>query len=208
VIPAAARSDAGAFAYRLLRLDPQALIRLRPAGPDRVQLWAVLPFGVLATRTIAADATSDTTVAAADLLARLDDPGLPPPTRRDAQWRGPLPPAVVPAVEQLPVADVVRLAQAASETLRAATTGGVAGRAVGERVLRDALLDHVAVVVTGPDGRSVDVPQRLVQALVRMNFHGRGSDGMVTVRAAGAWVGLSGEYGAVWFAVRSALRLS
>ncbi len=208
MIAATARADAGAFAYRLVRLDPQAVIRLRPVGDGLAQLWAMLPFKVLATRTIATDLDTDTTIAAADLLARLDDPHLPPATRRDAQWRWPLPPARVPVVERLPVADVVGLARAAEATLRTAAAEGVGARAVGERVLRDALLDHVAVVVTGPDGQSAQVPQRLVQGLVRMNFHGSGRDGMVTVRASAAWTGLAGEYGSVWLAPTSPLRLS
>ncbi|MGW5671760.1 hypothetical protein ACWEVO_28055, partial [Micromonospora sp. NPDC003776] len=74
---------------------------------------------------------------------------------------------------------------------------GVAGRAVGQRALRDALLDHVAVVVTPDDAPAspVEVPQRLVQGLVRMGFLGAGE---VQVRVAGRWVGLVGPYGAAW----------
>jgi hypothetical protein len=208
VIPAGSRPDVGAFAYRLLRMDPRALVRLRPVGNGRVQLWARLPFEVLVTRTVTADLDADTTIAAADLLKRLDEPELSEPRRRDAEWRWPLPPATVPVVESVPVPEIVGLARAASSTLRTATTEGVGARAVGERVLRDALLDHVAIVVTSPDGRSVEVPQRLVQGLVRMNFHGNASDGLVTVRASGSWRGLSGEYGSVWFAASSPLRLS
>ncbi|TBL28824.1 hypothetical protein EYA84_26115, partial [Verrucosispora sp. SN26_14.1] len=85
-----------------------------------------------------------------------------------------------------------------------AAAHGVAGRAVGQRALRDALLDHVAVVVTPDDepGRPVEVTQRLVQGLVRMGFLGAAGDspesGAVQVRAAGRWVGLVGPYGAVW----------
>ncbi|MFC7480807.1 hypothetical protein ACFQX7_13315 [Luedemannella flava] len=187
MIPPDARADVGAFAYRLSRLDPLAVVRLRPAGPGLVQLWGMLPFKVLASRTIAAHLDGDVTLAAADLLARLDDPELPPPVRRDSAWMWPLPPMNVPAVEGLPVDEVVGLARAAEETLRTASAEGVGDRPVGERVLRDALLDHVAVVVTAEGGRSVEIPQRLVQGLVRMNFHGSGRDGLVTVRASGSW---------------------
>ncbi|MGC1213407.1 MAG: hypothetical protein WA890_19325, partial [Micromonospora sp.] len=90
------------------------------------------------------------------------------------------------------------IADAAAGTLRVAATEGVAGRAVGQRAVRDALLDHVAVVVTpddSPDTR-VEVPQRLVQGLVRMGFVGPGA---VQVRVAGRWVGLVGQYGAGWW---------
>ncbi|RBJ00939.1 hypothetical protein DRA43_20010, partial [Micromonospora provocatoris] len=84
-------------------------------------------------------------------------------------------------------------------TLREAATHGVAGRAVGQRVLRDALLDHVAVVVTPDEAprTPVEVSQRLVQALVRMGFLGAGGDD-VQVRTAGRWVGLVGPFGAAW----------
>ncbi|PSK61977.1 hypothetical protein B0E53_06114 [Micromonospora sp. MH33] len=101
------------------------------------------------------------------------------------------------AVEALPGAEVRRIATAAAGTLREASTHGVAGRAVGQRALRDALLDHVAVVVTpdDPPGAPVEVPQRLVQGLVRMGFLGAGD---VQVRIAGRWVGLVGPYGAAW----------
>jgi hypothetical protein len=93
---------------------------------------------------------------------------------------------------------------AAEATLRAAVTGGVRGRAVGERVLRDALLDHVPVVVLADDGTRVDVPQRLVQAVVRMGFlglapaGGEPAGGAVEVRVARGWVGLAGAFGAGW----------
>ena len=75
----------------------------------------------------------------------------------------------------------------------------MAGRAVGQRVLRDALLDHVAVVVTPDEAprTPVEVSQRLVQALVRMGFLGAGADD-VQVRTAGRWVGLVGPFGAAW----------
>ncbi|MEV4765205.1 hypothetical protein AB0J89_21570, partial [Micromonospora chokoriensis] len=80
-------------------------------------------------------------------------------------------------------------------------------RAVGQRALRDALLDHVAVLVTPEEAPAVpvEVPQRLVQAVVRMGFLGA-ADGPSTgpgepnvqVRVAGRWVGLVGPYGAAW----------
>jgi hypothetical protein len=93
---------------------------------------------------------------------------------------------------------VHRVAAAAAETARTALDEGVGGRAVGSRRVRDALLDHVPIVVETTDGR-VDVPQRLVQAVIRMNFVG-GPDGPpVGVRRAGPWVGLVGAYGAGWY---------
>jgi hypothetical protein len=204
--------DAGAFLARLVRLDPGAPIRLRPAGvPGRTALWARLPWQVLVVRTVAAEPGADVTVAAAELLAELERGGAALPVRRDADWRWPLPPPRSRPVETLPAGDLRRIADAAAGTLRTATEHGVAGRAVGQRALRDALLDHVAVLVTpdDPPGPPVEVPQRLIQGLVRMGFLGAGGvapdggvgaggHGGVQVRVAGRWVGLVGPYGAAW----------
>ncbi|MET8908242.1 hypothetical protein [Micromonospora sp. NPDC004551] len=191
-------ADVGAFLARLVRLDPATLVRLRPVpGAGRTALWARLPWDVLVVRTVSGAAPGDVTVGAGELLAELSAGGDALPRRRDDGWRWPLPPAASRAVEALPGAEVRRIAAAAAGTLREAATHGVAGRAVGQRALRDALLDHVAVVVTpdeAPDA-PVEVPQRLVQGLVRMGFVGAGD---VQVRVAGRWVGLVGPYGAAW----------
>ncbi|TDC66418.1 hypothetical protein E1258_02760 [Micromonospora sp. KC207] len=237
-------ADAGAFLARLVRLDPAALVRLRPAEPatppgvrvgdpsapgrsdggsgaggpaaatGRTALWARLPWGVLAVRTVAGTGCGDAAVPARDLLAALSSGAGELPARRDAQWRWPLPPPASRPVELLPAGELWRIAEAAAGTLREAAAHGVAGRPVGQRVLRDALLDHVAVVVTpdDPSGPPVEIAQRLVQGLVRMGFLGRpGSaagaaaspgagvgSGDVQVRMAGRWVGLVGPYGTVW----------
>ncbi|RKN42115.1 hypothetical protein [Micromonospora endolithica] len=200
-------ADAGAFLARLVRLDPAAVVRLRPgAAPARTALWARLPWGVLVVRTVAGDGPGDVTVAAGELLAELAAGGPALPARRDAQWRWPLPPGTSRRVENLPAVQLRRIAEAAAGALRDATAHGVAGRAVGQRAVRDALLDHVPVVVTpdDPSGAPVEVSQRLVQGVVRMGFLGPdgagapGGVGDVQVRAAGRWVGLVGPYGAAW----------
>ena len=191
-------ADAGAFLARLVRLDPATLVRLRPVpGAGRTALWARLPWGVLVVRTVTGTSPGDITVAAGELLAELTAGGGALPRRRDDGWRWALPPAASRAVETLPAEDVRRIAAAAAGTLREAAAHGVAGRAVGQRVLRDALLDHVAVVVTPDDAPDVpvEVPQRLIQGLIRMGFLGAGD---VQVRVAGRWVGLVGPYGAAW----------
>ncbi|MEU6202396.1 hypothetical protein ABZ814_02230 [Micromonospora musae] len=197
-------ADAGAFLARLVRLDRSAPVRLRPVGADRIALWARLPWQVLVVRTVAGSGGGDVAVGAADLLAELERSGPALPPRRDAQWRWPLPPSASRPIEVLPAAEVWRIARAAAGTLRTASEQGVAGRAVGQRALRDALLDHVAVLVTpdDPPGPPVEVPQRLVQGLVRMGFLGApeqpGPVADVQVRVAGRWVGLVGPYGAAW----------
>jgi hypothetical protein len=232
VVDPADRADAGAFLVRLMRLDPGALVRLRPAGAA-TELWARLPFGVMVVRTLARTSSVDMTLAAADLLREVSGP-----VRRDAEWRWPLPSSRGRAVEAIPAHEIARVAAAAARTLRTAAVEGVGGRAVGERVLRDALLDHVPIVVTADDGQRVEVSQRLVQAVVRMGFLGRvtgpalsdtpesatdthgsvtngdhpttitTSDNSVTVRLAMGWIGLDGLHGSAWYRPISPLRLS
>ncbi len=191
--------DAGAFLARLTRLDPSAPVRLK-AGSGRTALWAHLPWDVLVTREVAGAGPVDATVAAAELLGVLAEGGDRLPARRDAQWRWPLPPPAADTVESIAGAEVSRLAAAAAGTLREVAAGGLAGRSVGQRAVRDALLDHVALVVSPPGGAPVEVSQRLVQAVSRMGFLGpEDPAGQQTrVRVAGRWVGLSAPYGVAW----------
>ncbi|WP_422773577.1 hypothetical protein ACN28C_12100 [Plantactinospora sp. WMMC1484] len=216
--------DAGAFLARLTRLDPGAVVRLRPGGAaDRTVLWARLPWGVLVARVVAGAGPGDATVSAAELLTELGRGGAALPRRRDADWRWPVPGSSGTVVETIDGAELRRIAVAAAETLRGAASEGVAGRAVGQRALRDALLDHVAVVVTGAEpagaggpatGREgtagigssgedsrIEVSQRLVQAIVRMGFlssPGPAGQDAVQVRIAGRWVGLAAPFGVAW----------
>lgn len=196
MIPPEVRADVGAFLGRLLRLDKAAVVRLVP-GVGSTALWAHLPFGVLVVRGIPAIGGRDVTVRAEELLDSLSgDATLP--ASRDPDWRWLLPPSTGRRVEEVPAAEVLRVAAAAAETARTVLDEGIGGHAVGSRRVRDALLDHVPIVVETADGR-VDVPQRLVQAVIRMNFVG-GPDGPpVGVRRAGPWVGLAGAYGAAWY---------
>ncbi|HEX5200929.1 MAG TPA: hypothetical protein VFW27_13440 [Actinoplanes sp.] len=198
--------DAGAFLARLTRLDPGAPVRLRGSG-GRTALWARLPWEVLVTREVAGRGPDDATVSAAELLSVLAAGGPELPTRRDAQWRWPLPPKIAETVETVSTAELSRLAAAAAGTLREVSAGGLAGRAVGSRAVRDALLDHVALVVTPSAGEPVEVSQRLVQAISRMGFLGPGGAGVpdTRVRIAGRWVGLSAPYGVAWLQTVSKL---
>ncbi|HEX8346903.1 MAG TPA: hypothetical protein VF657_19510 [Actinoplanes sp.] len=209
-------ADAGAFLARLVRLDPASLVRLRApdGGPvvagGRTALWARLPWDVLVTREVAGSGPADATVSAAQLLDRLAAGAGELPPRLDAQWRWPLPPRRRRVVESVSGDELGRLAAAAAGTLREAETGGVAGRAVGRRALRDALLDHVALVVTPPDGEPVRVPQRLVQAVSRMGFLGpAGVDGPEPkVCVADRWVGISAPYGFAWLRMVNSLTVT
>jgi hypothetical protein len=192
--------DAGAFLARLTRLDRSLPVRLRSGSAGRTALWTRLPWGVLVTRDVSGPGPGDVTVSAADLLSVLAAGATDLPARRDADWRWPLPPVRVQAVESVASAELSRLAAAAAGTLREVTAGGLAGRAVGQRAVRDALLDHVALVVTPSEGDAVEVPQRLVQAVSRMGFLGPADVDSPSTRVcvAGRWVGLSAPYGVAW----------
>jgi hypothetical protein len=195
--PPADQGDLAAFLGRVAGLDPAAVVRLRAAG-DRVTGFAMLPFGVLVSRTVAAAADpADVTVGAADLLAALersaggDGPdGVGWPARRDVEWRAALPPAGEwQRLDAVP-GDVVRaLVRAGREALRAVPAG--AAGAAGE-----SLLDHESLTVTG-GGRTAVLPLRVLSALTRMGFLG-GEPDLVVVSAAGGWTRLAGAYGSAY----------
>jgi hypothetical protein len=117
------------------------------------------------------------------------------PAAVDAQWRWPLPPHAGAPVEELPAAEVRRVADAAAKVVRDAIAEGVGGRAVGTRRIRDAMLDHVPFVIDH-EGVRFDVPQRQVQGLVRMGFLGADP---VAVRRAARWTGLTATHGSCWY---------
>jgi hypothetical protein len=194
-------ADAAAFLSRLVRIDPRAVVRLRPLdGPGRVALWARLPWDVLVTRTVAGSRSDDATVGARELLAELSGGTAQLPARRDSDWRWALPPGGGETVETIPADAVRALGAAAERTLREAASGGLAsGRVVGDRVLRDALLDHVPIVVETPSTvEPIPVPQRLVQAVVRMGFLPKAGEPAVRVLVDGRYIGLAAQYGVAW----------
>jgi hypothetical protein len=184
-------ADVAPFLARLTRLERDTVVRLRPAGTGTVALWGRVPWGVLVTRTVPGPVLPDTTVGAAALLHALTEGDRSLPPARDADWRWAVPPRSSRAVEELPAAELRRVGTAAAETLRAAR-----GR-IGERILRDALLDHVPIVVTA-EGEKIEIRQGLVQAMLRMAFMSTNEGAQVTVRVAGTWVGLTADFGATW----------
>jgi len=199
-----ATGDVEAFLGRLVRLDRVALVRVR-RGVDGSTLWGQVPWNVLVSRSVAGPlgADGDMVVRARDWLAAGgDDAAINGLLRRDAEWRLALPADDRVVIEAIPAAELRSLGAAAADTLRAAEAGGVGGRAVGARAVRDALLDHVAIVVSAGE-RRVEIPQRLVQAVVRMDFvpptGAPGGVGPVRVVRAGRWIGLAADYGTAWW---------
>ena len=103
-------------------------------------------------------------------------------------------------METLPAATVQRLGAAAAEAVRAGR-----GR-VGDRMLRDALLDHVAIVISTGD-EEIPVRQSMIQAVLRMGFMSTDGHGQITVRIGGKWVGLAAEHGSVWLQTTPSLTI-
>ncbi|MEU5870067.1 hypothetical protein AB0A73_00730 [Glycomyces sp. NPDC047369] len=168
--------DGPAFAARVARLDPEAPVLVRDG-----RLWATLPIGVLAVR--AAEGLPDGVYRAADLAAGSAE------QQPEASWRGRLPQRPWTVVETVPAAAVADIDRKAGDALRERRGSGV-----GDRRLRDAMLDHVALTVEH-GGAHYPVQVRLVAALCRMGFLG---DEPVKVLRSGRRLGLSGTFGAVW----------
>lgn len=195
------RADAGAFLTRVLRLDPGALVRLRRAGPS-VQLWSWLPLDVLVTRQVAGQLElGDSTVAVADLLARLDSDQarVTLPHSQDARWRGALPGSSSwQRLDAVPAADLLAIVRAGADTFRTAALSSDPSR-VGE-----ALLDHESLTVADDD-TTVAVPLRVLQALARMGF--LRPDGQVVVAVSPTWLRCDAAYGSVYRRRAGALSL-
>ncbi len=200
------REDAGAFVARVVRMDGQALVRLRnvapriapagaapvsgsPAGP-RVQLWSTTPFDSLVTRTVAGRVDpGDATVHAANLLPGLAvsrsadvDPG----PVVDPLWRTQLPPTSGwVLVDTVPVGVINEL-----------TGIGLAGARDNPSPVGGtptALLDSEVLTVSGA-GYTVVVPMRCLFALSGMGFAGELD---IRVFATDAWIRLDATFGAV-----------
>jgi hypothetical protein len=207
-----AGADLDLFAARAAAMDAGALVRVRGTGTG-VTVWALLPYGVLIGRGVAARlvGADDVTVAAAELSASMTElppdasgRALPPdasgsaaagqvvdlPQSRDAQWRG-----------SLPGGSFVRLDEVPSEVLRQLATAGrrafdelrrQPGTPAGSQVAGEALLDSEVLRVSGEAG-AVGVPLKLVNALHRMRFLGAGP---VRVAMNPGWLRLAATYGA------------
>ncbi|MFC5287418.1 hypothetical protein ACFPM7_10180 [Actinokineospora guangxiensis] len=189
----AERENLGAFVARAVRLDQQAVVRLRARGDGAVEAWVSTPFDVLATRSARAELTpTDVTVAAPDLLAGLAvarDDSIDPGHPRDMQWRSPLPPAKHwQVVDHVPAKTIAELADKGL---------AVARENVGPQGTPPAsLLDQTVLTVEG-DGLAVKVPLRCLFALSGMGFLAEPDDTHIRITATDAWMRLDARYGAV-----------
>jgi hypothetical protein len=191
VAPGEHRRDAGVFLARVVRLDPAGLVRVRPSGPEHLTLWAQLPFDVLVARTVAGNCQDDVTVAAAELLSVVTPHGaggtVELPRRRDAEWRGSLPPERGwQHLDDVPADVVQHLLAAGEKAFRAADAAQAAG---------ESLLDHETLKVRGDQAGSPEaaVPFRLLLALARMAF--LSPQQPVAVSVLGPWLRLTAAYG-------------
>lgn len=202
------------FLGRAARIDPGMLVRLRAdARAGTVAAYARLPFGVLAGRTVLGallDGT-DLTVGAADLAAgiaagaeaqagdarptgRVVDVVLP--GRRDAQWRGSLPPpAGWRRLDTVPVVDVRGLVAAGVRAFRAAQDPTAGSRAAQQAA--EALLGQDALTVSDRDV-SVVFPLRVCHAAWRMGFLGASDDADCAVSVSGRWARLAAPFGSTY----------
>lgn len=189
----AERDDLGAFVARAVRLDSEALVRLR-ARRGRVDAWVASPFDTLVTRSVAGQVLpADLTVAGSGLLAALAVSGaavIDPGHARDMLWRSELPPDQGwQQVDQVP-ADVLSDLADRGATVARQHPGPHGAPPTG-------LLDQKVITVSGA-GYDVRVPLRCLLALSGMGFLG-GHHAAETVRvsATDSWLRLDARYGAV-----------
>ncbi|MGH3796522.1 MAG: hypothetical protein ACRDSP_16725 [Pseudonocardiaceae bacterium] len=188
----AERDDLGAFVARAVRLDGNALVRLR-ARRDRVDGWVATPFDTLVTRSVPGTVLpGDLTVRGSDLLGALAVAGravVDPGRAQDALWRCELPPAQGwRDVDQVPAEVLSDLADRGAAVARD-NPGPHGAPPTG-------LLDQKVITVSGA-GFDVQVPLRCLLALSGMGFLGGHSAAeAVRVSATDSWLRLDARYGA------------
>lgn len=197
------RDDLGTFVARAVRLDQQALVRLRNRSEVRgrpvelIEAWVSTPFDALVTRSVGGRVQpADVTVSGNELLAALAvvggasvDPGPP----RDLLWRTALPPnSAFQHVDDLPVEMINDLVDRGAAVAR--DNPGPQGTPPAS------LLDQSVLTVHG-GGFDVTVPLRCLFALSGMGFVGpeapSTANDVVRVTATDSWLRIDARYGAV-----------
>ncbi len=196
------RADLGVFVARAVRLDSEALVRLRTAD-SRLHAWVATPFDALVTRSVCGGVhPSDLTIKASDLLAAMavvDETVVDPGQVQDALWRCALPPERGwRAVDQVPAEVLADLADQGAAVVRA-SAGRHGGRPAD-------LLDQKVITVSGA-GLDIGVPLRCLFALSGMGFVGKTAAETVRVWATDSWLRLDARYGAVLRRRRTVLPL-
>lgn len=186
----------GAFVARAVRLDAQALIRLRSRErAGQVEAWAATPFDALSTRVVAGEVEPvDLTVQGNALLATLTVAGGPrmdPGPVQDLLWRSELPPTTGwRRVDDLPAKLVGEVADRGV---------GVARENAGPKGTPPAsLLDQEVFTVSG-SGLDVKIPLRCLFVLSGMGFLADTApeSEIVRVSATDSWLRLDARFGAV-----------
>ena len=196
------RADLGVFVARAVRLDSEALVRLRTAD-SRLHAWVATPFDALVTRSVCGGVhPSDLTIKASDLLAAMavvDETVVDPGQVQDALWRCALPPERGwRAVDQVPAEVLADLADQGAAVVRA-SAGRHGGRPAD-------LLDQKVITVSGA-GLDIGVPLRCLFALSGMGFVRKTAAETVRVWATDSWLRLDARYGAVLRRRRTVLPL-
>ncbi|ASU77889.1 hypothetical protein CDG81_05685 [Actinopolyspora erythraea] len=190
------RDDLSAFVARAVRLDGQAVLRLRNrSGTGRVDVWSATPFDALCTRSVGGEVEpSDVSVSGNELLAALtvsNGPVMDPGPERDLLWRSELPPPEGwRHVDDLPARVVGEVAEQGV---------GVARQNVGPKGTPPAsLMDQEVFTVSGA-GLRVTVPLRCLFVLTGMGFlvSEPSEEEIVRVSATESWLRVDSRFGAV-----------
>ncbi len=184
------RDDLGVFVARAVRLDSEALVRLR-SGSGHLHAWVDTPFDALVTRSVLGTVRpADLTIKGTDLLSAVTvaaDTAVDPGGVQDILWRCALPPERGwREVDQVP-----------AEILAGLADQGVSLTRENHGSPPPALLDQKVITVSGA-GFDVGVPMRCLFALSGMGFVGRHAAAeTVRVWATDSWLRLDARYGAV-----------
>lgn len=218
VADAGERENLAAFVARAVRLDGQAVVRLRQrdATPGVLDAWTITPFDVLATRGVRGEIEPrDVTVSGNELLAALTVAGgerMDPGPSRDLLWRSDLPTSGTwQHVEDLPTSVVTEVTERGVD---------VARDNVGPQGTPPASLLDQPVLTVSNDNVDLKVQLRCLFALSGMGFTGASGEGsggvvregpgeshaavgeaatsdVVRVSATDSWLRMDARYGAV-----------